>query len=457
MGASAISGICNLAPPNLPNHRERDLRKASVLEHDVLLNRMLKHGRSSVGTSELVHHSGQPVHSDLNPNDRSCSCGLESASSQSASTSGQARRVVLAMHTDSPRISYRKLQKKLSMKKGGKKSHVSTSPGSTLVRSRDLSFEKVAKQVRQRQVEPSEEWAMDMHDGVTEEVSRRQKRRAALAAFAVAGYISILQPSSASAAEALRVNFPAPATTVEALEAQCKGNKRNELESEIQIHLSESEMTSVATTAPALTQSQESRNIAAKPTQEVRGGVASPRVLVQDVEEDSFYAWKQVQKEIDMEADPFYAWKQATKEIRFEGGVSVKDIENDSFYAWKQVLKEAGIVSPPPVAKSPVKKAVAASVAVAVAGSVAGAASVAGRAVASSGGTTAVATSLTVLQHSALPGSTLLAKIAQHLGGGGVAGAVGATVVYPLDTIKTRMQAQSTVRRFWPFYPFGFQ
>nr|PNR28650.1 hypothetical protein PHYPA_029243 [Physcomitrium patens] len=56
---------------------------------------------------------------------------------------------------------------------------------------------------------------------------------------------------------------------------------------------------------------------------------------------------------------------------------------------------------------------------------------------------TAVATSLTALQQSLLPVSRFLARIAQHLGGGGVAGAVGATIVYPLDTIKTRMQAQN--------------
>lgn len=451
MAASAISGIRNLAPPNLHNQLERDPRKSR--EHDLLLNRMMRHGRSSEATPELVHPSEQPGHSDMNLNDRSCSCGIESGSSPSASTSGQARRVLLAMHTDSPPISYRKLQKKLSMKKAGKKSsiRVSTLPCSRPVRSRDLSasFEKVAKQVRQRQQEPSDKWGMDMH--VTEEeVSRRQKRRAALAALAIVGYVSILQPSSAFAAETLRIDFPAPPTTVEALEAQFKGSTRNELESEIQIHRNESGMTSVATTAPALTQSQESHIIAATSTQEVQGGVTSSRTLLQSVEDDSFYAWRQLQKEIDTEADPFYAWKQATREIRVEGGLTMQDIENDSFYAWKQVLKEAGIMPPPPVPKSPVKKAVAASVAVAVAGSVAGAASAAGRAVASSGGTSAVATSLTVLQHSALPGSTLLAKIAQHLGGGGVAGALGATVVYPLDTIKTRMQAQNLVCRCWP-------
>lgn len=409
MAASAISGICSLAPATLPHHRDhREAREPGVRDHDVLLNRMLKHHSRSFESTpeELVDHSEQPA---MELNHRSCSCGMESTSSQSTSTSGQGR---LAMP--------RKSQKKLSIKKVGSKPAI-----------RSCDFERAGKKVHQRQ---QEKWGMDMHGDVTEEVSRRQKRRAALAALAVAGYVSILQPSSASAAEALRVDFPAPTTTVEALEAQFKGSTRNELESEIQIHRNES------ATAPPLKQIQEPQNaVAAASTQ----SIAPSRALLQSVEDDSFYAWKQVQKEIDMEADPFYAWKQATREIRVEGGLTLQDIENDSFYAWKQVLKEAGVLAPPPVAKSPVKKAVAASVAVAVAGSVAGAASAAGRAVASSGGSTAVATSLTVLQHSALPGSTLLAKIAQHLGGGGVAGALGATVVYPLDTIKTRMQAQN--------------
>lgn len=39
----------------------------------------------------------------------------------------------------------------------------------------------------------------------------------------------------------------------------------------------------------------------------------------------------------------------------------------------------------------------------------------------------------------------LLARLLQHLGGGGFAGAIGATIVYPLDTVKTRLQAQSEV------------
>ena len=37
---------------------------------------------------------------------------------------------------------------------------------------------------------------------------------------------------------------------------------------------------------------------------------------------------------------------------------------------------------------------------------------------------------------------SFVARLISHFGGGGVAGAMGATLVYPLDTIKTRMQAQ---------------
>ncbi len=48
-----------------------------------------------------------------------------------------------------------------------------------------------------------------------------------------------------------------------------------------------------------------------------------------------------------------------------------------------------------------------------------------------------------------IPGANFLIKAAQHFGGGGVARAVGTTVMYPLDTIKTRMQAQSNLVRFF--------
>lgn len=75
-------------------------------------------------------------------------------------------------------------------------------------------------------------------------------------------------------------------------------------------------------------------------------------------------------------------------------------------------------------------------VAVAAVGSVTSAASLAG---------TVVSQSSDSLQHVvAIPGARLLARALQHLGGGGVAGAIGASVVYPLDTIKTRMQAQAS-------------
>lgn len=42
--------------------------------------------------------------------------------------------------------------------------------------------------------------------------------------------------------------------------------------------------------------------------------------------------------------------------------------------------------------------------------------------------------------------SSILASGSRHLLGGGMAGAVGATLVYPLDTLKTKMQAQTRTR-----------
>lgn len=41
--------------------------------------------------------------------------------------------------------------------------------------------------------------------------------------------------------------------------------------------------------------------------------------------------------------------------------------------------------------------------------------------------------------------ATILAEGVQHFAGGGLAGAIGASVVYPLDTVKTKMQAQKKV------------
>jgi hypothetical protein len=202
MAASAISGICNLAPLNLSNQRASEIQ----------LSRMLKHGR----TSEVMHQVSSKDHGI-------CSCGMENG----VSTSGQS-----VLFAGSP---HRKLQKKLSMKKAGKKS--STRAFST-----------------------GEKWGMDV-DGITEN-TRRQKRRAALAALAVAGYVSIMQPSLAA-----EIDFPAPPTTVEALEAQFKGSTRMELEREIQIQRKEWEMTNVATTtAPSPTQSQQSLNIKVEDT-----------------------------------------------------------------------------------------------------------------------------------------------------------------------------------------------
>jgi len=139
-------------------------------------------------------------------------------------------------------MTYRKLQKKTSLKKAGKISRP--------VRCRDLSMSLELFR------KASEKWGMDMHvDDISENI-RRQKRRAALAALALAGCISIMLPSSASAAEALMVDIPASSTTVEALQAQFKGTTRMELEKEIQIQRKEREMESVGTTTASPTQNQ---------------------------------------------------------------------------------------------------------------------------------------------------------------------------------------------------------
>lgn len=271
-------------------------------------------------------------------------------------------------------------------------------------------------------------------DSSTGEVVNWKKRRTALAAAAVAGLISLSLSSSASAEliagevpvssltadssmdietpkiqlegqmrakELIRVNFPVLSGEgtmgLETLKTQFVGQMRVELEHEIQVQRKEWGITNCSTSP----QTFETQNPNPKPASE---GAAAL------LEEKGLLAWKEVEAEIELEGE-----KSAVPITR-------------------------------PVHKATAKKVVAASVAVAVAGSVAGAASAAGRAVASSG-TTAVATSLTVLHASgAFPGAGLLAKAVQHLGGGGVAGAVGATVVYPLDTIKTRMQAQNLVR-----------
>lgn len=397
MGASAISGVCNLAPPILPNHRERDHRKLSVCDHEIL-NRMLKHGRNSESTLPEVHHVDQATHCDMhtNVNERVCSCGMESASSHFVSTSGQSRQVSVAMSGDSLASTHRKLQKTLHMMKDGKKSGLRPTP-----------VQNISKEQRYRG--PSKKWGTDEHMDGTEDVTRMLKRRAALVALAAAGFVSLSQPL-ASATELSRVDFLAPMTGVEALEAKFNESIYKQLQNEIQIQRKEWGLTSVSTTAPSPTQNQQSQYVASVSTS---GDDTDATEL--------------------KEEDPFHAWKQVQKEIEFEGE------------------KCAVPVTRPPVQKPTlVKKVVAASVAVAVAGSVAGAASH----VATHGGS-AVATSLTVLQHSGppyLPGSSLLGKIIQHLGGGGVAGAVGATVVYPLDTIKTRMQAQSTEEGVEPLY-----
>ncbi|KAG6557792.1 hypothetical protein Mapa_000559 [Marchantia paleacea] len=58
----------------------------------------------------------------------------------------------------------------------------------------------------------------------------------------------------------------------------------------------------------------------------------------------------------------------------------------------------------------------------------------------------------TALSSSPVPGVGLMARIMMHFSGGGIAGAMGATLVYPLDTIKTRMQAQRSKDGEEPHY-----
>lgn len=405
IAASVASGICNLAPTSLhlSNCRERDLKKSSVRRHG-FLNWMPKKRRIFDAITFKLHHLEQSAFSVIEFTNRrspkaagvklsggNTGCIKENASSQCVSTLGQLRQISIVKNFHR-RPSMRKVRKSMN-------SPVVIPPGSRAVGSCNLStlFEKTVKQkLHHRQSELSENRRMDLD---TTQDTRKQSHRAFLAALGAAGYVVLSLKSSASAAELLRVNFSDPVASTAVLEVQFTGSMLRQLEGEIQTQRQLWRITSVSATAPPVGQSQQSQSIDPVSVQESRNAVPE---LVENSE------------------DPFQAWLKIQQELELEGEISAVPLTRP--------------VAPP----SPVKKVVAASVAVAVAG----AASTAGRAVASTGGS-AVVTSLTVLQQSPLSVSRFLARVAQHLGGGSVAGAVGATVVYPLDTIKTRMQAQN--------------
>ena len=470
VGASALSGMCSLAPPpSLGTNRDhRDLGKTSggFSYHE------LEPGKYSQATTSEVRQSDVlDVRSRRNINQttsRTCGCGMESISSHHVSTSGSSGRVLFNINpVGKYRIPSILHPRKPSKKHFGRRLNASrrgvnpimfldsiSSADDNIVTERwhwkhpdplewcrshvpkDFGVPWTSRmQASQSNKKNAPTHSLVQDDSSTGEVVNWKKRRTALVAAAVAGLISLSLSSSASAElipvdipvsssanssmnietskiqsedqmrakELIRVDFPVSSlsgegtTGVETLKTQFLGQMRAELEHEIQVQRKEWGITNCSTSP----QTFETQNPNPKPASE---GAAAL------LEEKGLLAWKEVEAEIELEGE-----KLAVPVTR-------------------------------PVHKATAKKVVAASVAVAVAGSVAGAASAAGRAVASSG-TTAVATSLTVLHAGgAFPGAGLLAKAVQHLGGGGVAGAVGATVVYPLDTIKTRMQAQNLVR-----------
>lgn len=471
VGASALSGMCSLAPPpSLGTNRDhRDLGKTSggFSYHE------LEPGKYSQATTSEVHQSDAlNLRSRRNINQttsRTCGCGMESISSHYVSTSGSSGRVLFNINlVRKDRIPSTLHPRKPSKKHFGRRFNASrrgVNPIMFLDSISSADDKIVTERWHWKHPDPLEwcrshvpkdfgiPWTSRIEasqsnkknalthsllqdDSSTGEAVNWKKRRTALAAAAVAGLISLSLSSSASAEliagevpvssltadssmdietpkiqlegqmrakELIRVNFPVSSLSgegtmgIETLKTQFVGQMRAELEHEIQVQRKEWGITNCSTSP----QTFETQNPNPKPASE---GAAAL------LEEKGLLAWKEVEAEIELEGE-----KSAVPITR-------------------------------PVHKATAKKVVAASVAVAVAGSVAGAASAAGRAVASSG-TTAVATSLTVLHAGgAFPGAGLLAKAVQHLGGGGVAGAVGATVVYPLDTIKTRMQAQNLVR-----------
>lgn len=466
VGASALSGMCSLAPPpNLATNRDhRDLGKTSggFSYHKPEPENYPQATNSEVHRSDaLDSRSSRNVKQTVS---RFCGCGMESISSHHVSTSGSSGRVLFSVNLAcKDRIPSILHPRKLSKKHFGRRLSASRRGLNPIMflDSITLADDKIMTErwhwkhpdplewcrrhipkdfgvpwTSKLQASQSNEKNALTHsfvrdDSSTGEVVTWRKRRTALAAAAVAGLISLSLSSSSSAElnpieipvssstadstmgietpkiqlegqmqtkEFIRLDFPISslrgegAVGVETLKTQFVGQMRAELEHEIQVQRSEWGITNCSTTSP-----------------EAQIPNPKPAATAALLEEKGLLAWKEVEAEIELEGE-----KSAVPITR-------------------------------PVHKATAKKVVAASVAVAVAGSVAGAASAAGRAVASSG-TTAVATSLTVLHAGgAFPGAGLLARAVQHLGRGGVAGALGATVVYPLDTIKTRMQAQNLV------------
>jgi hypothetical protein len=256
-------------------------------------------------------------------------------------------------------------------------------------------------------------------------LSHWKKSQAAIAAAAVASLLSLSLSSSAIATPDNQV-FERQESSLQDLEMHLEGRVRLELETEIQLQRKVWGIIESSVSSPPSQQldSQSSQTISSLQEQkDATTPEAGPKLAV-NVSEDSLKAWKKLEARIELEGETL-------------------------------AVPITRPVEKPKPQKVVEKTAVAASVAVAALGSVAGAASAASR-VAASTGATAASVSLAPTLHAVgnIPGANFLIRAAQHFGGGGVAGAVGATVVYPLDTIKTRMQAQSSLVRFFLFSVF---